>query len=296
MYSRDAHIGELILAAKLDRPLDPFERELAFKQKPNGDVQVAECLTCGRVWDDAGISDITPTPAGRCPFEAYHRSDEDEEREEANNDRRLLRRLQAILSAEEWDSGADFLDMLAEELRVGGYPHESYVPEDDVPFITMLRKHRDATGIDEPLDTLTTARHHFLTSPAGSFYVKNFGGNAEPKDLAKLIDSEPLGSVTTHDHHALVIPYRKGGTPHLAEDGPLATCTTKSNEGVLRPQLAVEDCHYRTLKSHEHLAGQRFPSEYHVSGNEGQRTLQAGNAVAVNCGHFIGARVLAALS
>lgn len=33
---------------------------------------IATCGHCGRSWDDAVITDITPTPAGRCPFEYDH--------------------------------------------------------------------------------------------------------------------------------------------------------------------------------------------------------------------------------
>jgi len=36
-------------------------------------VVVATCGTCGRSWNDAAISAITPTPSGRCPFEHEHK-------------------------------------------------------------------------------------------------------------------------------------------------------------------------------------------------------------------------------
>ena len=36
-----------------------------------------QCGTCGRWWDDSLITGITPTPAGRCPFE-YEHDDEDD--------------------------------------------------------------------------------------------------------------------------------------------------------------------------------------------------------------------------
>jgi DNA (cytosine-5)-methyltransferase 1 len=168
-----------------------------------------------------------------------------------------------------------------------------------VPFITMARRNGTGTNIaKDALATMAGARHHYLTSPPGSFYVKNFGGpkNANPKHLAKSLDGNPLGSITTADHHALVIPYRKGAHPHLAADGPLGTQTTKTSEGLLRPQIDIMDCYYRTLRSHEHLAAQRFARDYVVIGNEGQRTLQAGNAVAVNCARFIGERLMAVLA
>ena len=30
------------------------------------------CGSCGRSWDDGKVTGMTPTPAGRCPFEYFH--------------------------------------------------------------------------------------------------------------------------------------------------------------------------------------------------------------------------------
>jgi hypothetical protein len=30
------------------------------------------CGTCGRTWDDAVVTSVTPTPSARCPFEYEH--------------------------------------------------------------------------------------------------------------------------------------------------------------------------------------------------------------------------------
>jgi hypothetical protein len=35
-------------------------------------VDVVTCGTCGRSWNDAAISSLTPTPSARCPFEYEH--------------------------------------------------------------------------------------------------------------------------------------------------------------------------------------------------------------------------------
>ncbi len=32
----------------------------------------ATCFTCGLSWDDGKSTSYTPTPSGRCPFEAFH--------------------------------------------------------------------------------------------------------------------------------------------------------------------------------------------------------------------------------
>lgn len=39
----------------------------------------ATCLTCGRSWDDAIVTSYTPAPSARCPFEAYHQGDTQDE-------------------------------------------------------------------------------------------------------------------------------------------------------------------------------------------------------------------------
>lgn len=37
-----------------------------------GDLEVMTCGTCGRSWDDAVVTEMTPAPSGRCPFEPFH--------------------------------------------------------------------------------------------------------------------------------------------------------------------------------------------------------------------------------
>ena len=39
---------------------------------------LATCGTCGRSWDDAVVTGITPAPSARCPFEYYHDYDDDD--------------------------------------------------------------------------------------------------------------------------------------------------------------------------------------------------------------------------
>jgi hypothetical protein len=35
-------------------------------------IEMATCGACGRRWNDAATSSVTPTPSGRCPFEYDH--------------------------------------------------------------------------------------------------------------------------------------------------------------------------------------------------------------------------------
>lgn len=62
---------------KLDEPCDdapevPYDypvEELYHGDNPPGKMT---CGTCDRSWDDSIATGMTPTPAGHCPFEAYH--------------------------------------------------------------------------------------------------------------------------------------------------------------------------------------------------------------------------------
>lgn len=40
-------------------------------------IDVVTCGSCGRSWNDAAVSGITPAPSGRCPFEALHEDEVD---------------------------------------------------------------------------------------------------------------------------------------------------------------------------------------------------------------------------
>jgi DNA (cytosine-5)-methyltransferase 1 len=50
------------------------------------------------------------------------------------------------------------------------------------------------------------------------------------------------------------------------------------------------------LKPREHLRAQRFPDGYVVTGNQGEQTMQAGNAVSANVAHWLGRKVAEALA
>lgn len=49
------------------------------------------------------------------------------------------------------------------------------------------------------------------------------------------------------------------------------------------------------LQPREHLRAQPFPDSYTVTGNQGEQTMQAGNAVSANVAHFLGNAVAAVL-
>jgi DNA (cytosine-5)-methyltransferase 1 len=163
------------------------------------------------------------------------------------------------------------------------------------PFMTMLRNHQTADPVTEPLATVAAAgRHHGLTVPPGAFYVKHFTPRGDWSQMSKDVQTEPLGSITGSDHHSLVIPYRRGRGKTTAE--PIHTLGTRDSAALVAPAIAVEDCYFRMLKPREHLAAQRFPATYIVTGNQGEQTMQAGNAVSANVAHWLGQIAIQALS
>lgn len=46
----------------------------AYKAITNPRAEIATCGECGRSWDDAFASGVTPAPSGRCPFEYQHKT------------------------------------------------------------------------------------------------------------------------------------------------------------------------------------------------------------------------------
>ncbi|MFI6663194.1 DNA cytosine methyltransferase [Streptomyces sp. NPDC050523] len=49
------------------------------------------------------------------------------------------------------------------------------------------------------------------------------------------------------------------------------------------------------IQPHEQLLAQRFPQDYIVHGNKGERTMQAGNAVSCNVAQWLGSRIATVL-
>lgn len=65
---------------------------------------------------------------------------------------------------------------------------------------------RSAQTWDDPLGTVTAGgQHHGLVDPPEALYVKNYGPAEKAGPMACRV-SQPLGSVTTVDHHALLEP------------------------------------------------------------------------------------------
>jgi DNA (cytosine-5)-methyltransferase 1 len=164
------------------------------------------------------------------------------------------------------------------------------------PLLTEHRRNGEARPVnDEPSSTITAGgNHHSITMPPeGAFYVKNYGGNARPQDMARSVN-DPFGAITTKDHTSLVIPFRRGSKPHLPSE-PVGTMATHAQHGLAKLGIDLYDCFFRMLTADEHLLAQRFHPSYRVLGNGSERTMQAGNAVAANVAQWLAAATAAAL-
>lgn len=163
-------------------------------------------------------------------------------------------------------------------------------------FITMSRRNgRPMPAGEEPLAAMTAGgNHHGLTVP-GAFIQKHHGGldYARIEHMTKDV-GEPLPGVVAKPNLSLVIPYRRGSAKTTAE--PLHTVATRESAALCSIDIDVNDCHFRMLKPREHLRAQRFPDSYTVTGNQGEQTMQAGNAVPSNVAHWLGLAAIEALS
>lgn len=163
-------------------------------------------------------------------------------------------------------------------------------------FLTILRNNQVGQDVETPMSAVTAGGgHHALTVPPGAFIQKHHGGldYAAIGHMTKDV-SDPLPAVVARPNLSLVIPYRRGRAKTTGE--PLLTLGTRDSAALVDPAVDIEDCRFRMLKPREHLRAQRFPDSYVVTGNKGEQTMQAGNAVSSNVAHWLGTKALEALS
>ena len=147
--------------------------------------------------------------------------------------------------------------------------------------------------------TATSTGQALLTPAeiAASFVAELRGGGSSHRPVL-----DPFATFSASGrHHGLVIPYRKARTTTTYE--PLHTLSTIDSAGLAHPGadaverlVEVDDCHFRMITPRESLSAQRFPDGYVVHGNQGEQTMQAGNAVSVNVARWIGTQITVALN
>jgi DNA (cytosine-5)-methyltransferase 1 len=167
--------------------------------------------------------------------------------------------------------------------------------------VVHLRQHETVRPVEEPVGTVSAGGDHH------GVVVAHFDPG-----WARRAEDEPFGSVTTRDHHSLVIPYRKGSGKPTGEPAPTATSrdclalvvpsggswrreatsadepsptqTSRESFALAWGDEDIDDCRFRMFALHEiadtmvmrrHVDG----GEYRVLGNKRERMAQYGNAV-----------------
>jgi DNA (cytosine-5)-methyltransferase 1 len=186
-----------------------------------------------------------------------------------------------------------------------------------LPYLVTLYGKSNATGIDQPMPTITAKGEHIgicepflveyhgsnrtggervrsVNEPLPTVDTSNRLGLCEPfivavnhgKDDNRSYSMDmPMPTITSVDAWGLVQPflvkyYGKGGVASV--DEPLDTITAKDRFGLVIPVADgyVEvDILYRMLLPHELAAAMSFPSDYKFFGNRGDQVKQIGNAV-----------------
>jgi len=185
-------------------------------------------------------------------------------------------------------------------------------------FVAQFRNNMAASGIGDPLSTITTAgAHHGLVLP---FQFKMVGRNP---GVSRSI-AEPIPTiVAATSNHSIIVPYL---VPHFGErDGQAPRChsihvpaPTKTGHSIVLPfltkyngtggaqpidepvdtiptkdrfglamasliqtmrELKVIDIGFRMLEPGELAAAQGFPADYQIFGSKAEQVRQIGNAV-----------------
>jgi DNA (cytosine-5)-methyltransferase 1 len=119
---------------------------------------------------------------------------------------------------------------------------------DAEPFIVKLRRNATASGIDEPLGTITSGgSHHAIAQP----FITSYHNGAHGHNRSSGTD-EPLPVIDTNPRHAVVTPYLidvnhgddvKTGDRSYPVTEPLGTVTTKRGKALVTPFMV--DIHDR---------------------------------------------------
>jgi DNA (cytosine-5)-methyltransferase 1 len=148
-------------------------------------------------------------------------------------------------------------------------------------------------SIDEPIPTIPASGdgkfevvQPFIVGTGGPQY----GGTPKSVD-------DPLGTVMTREHKALVEPVLTSyyGTLNVSPvSEPLPTVTTKDRFALVMPVVngRALDIRLRMLKPHELARAMSFGDDYKFAGNQGDKVKQIGNAWPVRLGQALISAIL----
>lgn len=152
-------------------------------------------------------------------------------------------------------------------------------------------------GLDKPLCTVVAggAKHALVCA----FFAKHFGGNYTGPGAPM---TDPMHTVTTQDHHALVTAfltkyYGEGGQDQHLSD-PLHTIPTVDRFGLVtveQQQYRIADIGMRMLEPRELYRAQGFPESYQIAPVINGKPLPKRAQVRM-CGNSVSPPLAAALA
>lgn len=173
-----------------------------------------------------------------------------------------------------------------DEARLVSEPMRARTTRDAEALVVPLRTHGKAEDADvAPFPTVVAG------NGGHALLMRNYRGGAE---MTKPV-SEPTGTVTAVDHHALLVPYFGTGVAHPTRE-PMGTVDTRDRRALVLPNSDVDDCGFRMLEPHEIKAAMAFPPDYVILGNKRQQTRQCGNALTPPVADIITGRAMASLA
>lgn len=176
-------------------------------------------------------------------------------------------------------------------------------------FIVEEKRHHAGKAITDPLGTVIAGgNHHYLVNPPPFLIGQQSGAVARPvteagptvagaagislvvpaggswAERATDAQREPHPTQTAHETYGLaeaphmLVPYHDANPAHRVSD-PARTVSTREHEALCSVEIAVEDCRFRMLQTHEIQAAMAFPAAYKLTGNKREQVKQLGNAV-----------------
>lgn len=204
--------------------------------------------------------------------------------------------------------------LTARTTKIGDGMVSPPAPDAVDPFLAIWRNNVDASGIGDPMPTLTAAGHHhsLVSPPPDAFQVTHCGGEARPENLCNPIH-QPMGTVVASGlHHGLVLPYYSKD-PVYTTGEPLGTVSTREHHAIIPAPagpapmrevrakdggtVRMRDCRHRMIRWDEAARAQVLPVDagYVITGTGEEKTAQAGNAVSGNASQWLGNAVAAVL-
>ena len=178
------------------------------------------------------------------------------------------------------------------------------------PFITVLRHNSPASGIGEPLTTVSSSGAHHgltvppslvplrpgLTVPDAAVVMRNYTARGDQGQMSTPI-GEPFRTLTSTGTQSLIgwswdhllVPYYGTGRARPV-GGPVGTVTTKDRWSLARIEdlpISLDEVLFRMLKPAEIAAAMAFADDYIVLGTREEQVMQYGNAVTPPAGEVI---------